>query len=35
VLVAMGLHQALAQAINDCHDRFNALELQTWGAAHF
>jgi uncharacterized membrane protein YccC len=35
VLVAMGLHQALAQAINDCHDRFNALDWQTWGAAHF
>jgi uncharacterized membrane protein YccC len=35
ILVSMGLHQALAQAISDCHDRFNALDWQTWGAAHF
>jgi uncharacterized membrane protein YccC len=35
ILVLMGLRQALAQAINDCYERFNALNWQTWGAAHF
>jgi hypothetical protein len=35
VLVALGLHQALAQAINTCHDRFNALDWRLWDEAHF
>jgi hypothetical protein len=35
VLVALGLHQALAQAINTCHDRFNALDWRLWDESHF
>jgi hypothetical protein len=35
VLVVMGLHQALAQAINTCHDQFNGLDWRLWSEAHF
>ncbi len=35
ILVLIGLHHALVYAVRDCHDRFNALNWQTWGAARF
>jgi uncharacterized membrane protein YccC len=35
VLVLMGLHQALAYAIHDCHERFNALDWPLWGTSRF
>jgi hypothetical protein len=35
VLVLIGLHQALVQAVRDCYERFNALDWQLWSAARF